>query len=107
MSETVLQLELALQRFELYSFKFLKSNSKIDSNASMSMQQGINIITTEFLKNKWVVSFCLDCQGGLSFSFCLLSRPERLEAHGFSFASFGSSLGLAFGLTVLVTAKNW
>ena len=32
------------------AFKLLKSNSEIDSNASISMQQGINITTDFFFK---------------------------------------------------------
>ena len=79
---------------------FQKPNSEIDSNANMSMQHGINITTDFFFFFKSVVSFCLDCQRGLSFSFCLLSWLERLKAHGFSFASSGSSLGLAFELSI-------
>ena len=54
------------------------------------------------IKSQSIVSFCRDCQSGLYF--CLLSRPKRLDAHagtGLSFASFGSSLGLPFGLTAL------
>ena len=90
----------------LQLLSYLKVTQKLIQMSSMSMtgsmQQGI-YITTEFFSKKnrsfhfvWIVR--VDC---MSFSFCLLSRPERLEAHGFSFASFGSSLGLAFELNAL------
>ena len=85
------------------AFKLLKSNSEIDSNASISMQQGINIATDFLKKNRafhfvWIVS--VDCLTlSVSASFLALNALKLMAS--FSIASFGSSLGLAFELNAL------